>query len=80
MLARLGLQMSQLGISHIALGYYWIVSMKVSGRTHDPAICAWCKDQFGYVDIGACIPNQVQEYWFTREDRAIACWLTWGGT
>ena len=80
MLADLGIPMTQLGIYRSTSGEYWIVSLKVAGRKHDPTICAWCKHQFGVVDIGACIPYQVQEYWFTREDHAIACWLTWGGT
>jgi hypothetical protein len=75
MLAHLGMLMI-FGISRSAIGDSWIVSLPCSTKTFDDEICAWCESQFGYVDLGACLPRQVQDFWFNQEEHAVLCWLT----
>jgi len=70
--------MNELGVSRSAYGDYWIVSLNCNHWFHDKHICEWCEQQFGYVDLGACVSHQTQDFYFTHEDHAILCWLTWG--
>lgn len=65
---------------HVQCGTWWIVSLPFVNAAHTEQIESWCVQQFGYVDAGVVRSDQSHDYWFTAQDHALQCWLTWGAS
>lgn len=63
--------------STLQVGTWWIVTLPCDEQSHSSVICKWCEQQFGYVDMGSVFSGSSQDFWFTSEEHALACWLTW---